>query len=94
MIKLFLTKYDKYPFQKCTHLNAQFAQLLELIERFREKNLMLHSIEKRSGLQARIYHKMCTHGEFFLKNGAVPSDKKHVHMAKMVKNSFSKKNHI
>ena len=67
MIKLFLTKYDKYPFQKCTHLNAQFAQLLELIERFREKNLMLHSIEKRSGLQARIYHKMCTRGEFLKK---------------------------
>ena len=80
MIKLFLTKYDKYPFQKCTHLNAQFAQLLELIERFREKNLMLHSIEKRSGLQARIYHKRCTRGEFLKKNGAAQADKKQQHV--------------
>ena len=37
-IKLFLTKYDKYPFQKRTHLYIQFSQLLEMIEIFRKKD--------------------------------------------------------
>ena len=54
-IKLFLTKYDKYPFQKRTHLYIWFSQLLEMIEIFCKNNLMLNSIEQTLRSWARMY---------------------------------------
>ena len=54
-IKLFLTKYDKYPFQKRTHLHIQFSQLLELIEIFYENNLKLNLIDKTLRSWVRMY---------------------------------------
>ena len=76
MIKLFLAIFDNYPFQKCTHIYAWFSQLLEMIGRFREKRLMLNSIEKRLGMQVRICCKIRMSGEFLKKNDSFRLAKK------------------
>ena len=67
-IKLFLTKYDKYPFQKRTHLYIQFSQLLEMIEVLRKNNLMLNSIEQMLRSWVRMYCNVFASDGFLKKN--------------------------